>query len=480
MTDDLARLDATATAELVASGAASATEVVEAAICRVEEVDPEVNAFVVRQFDQARERAAGGLPDGPFRGVPFAWKDIGLTVAGEPYFAGSRFLRDHDNRATVTSYLAEKFLAAGLVSLGRTNVPEDGTIVTTEPLSFGPTRNPWNPEHSTGGSSGGSAAAVAAGMVPAAHGNDGGGSIRLPASECGIVGLKPSRGRVSQGPAIGSGWAGATIDGTLTRTVRDTAGLLDAIAGPMPGDPYVAPAPTRLYTDELGAPTGRLHIGAATSSDTTGTADPECVAAVEAVLEQLEAMGHHVEADARPPFDDAGFGPHYVTIVAAGVAHDVQMWGEWAGEEVPLDALEPHNAALEQIARTFSARDYVASVQWLEAYSRRVNDWWGDGWDLLVTPTIAELPPRLGEFKATPENPVAALMRCVPLIPFLSPFNVSGQPAVSLPLHQSRSGLPVGVQLVAAWGREDLLVRVGSALEDAMPWRGRTPAVHAS
>lgn len=476
---DLAHADATATAALVRRGEMSAAEVVEAAIARVEALDPEINAVVIKLFEEARERATGELPDGPFRGVPFLWKDIGLTVEGEPYFSGSRFLKDHDNRARVTSHVAHEYLDAGVVSLGRTNVPEDGTIVTTEPLSFGPTRNPWNLGHSTGGSSGGSAAAVASGMVPAAHANDGGGSIRLPASMCGLVGLKPSRGRISQGPAIGSSWAGATVEGTLTRTVRDSAGFLDVTSTPMPGDPFVAPAPERPFVEEAGAPVERLRIGVATSSEGIGAADPECVAAVESALAQLEAMGHHVDTDAKPPFDDPGFGPSYVTIVAAWVARDIQQWGEWVGEEVPLAGLEPHNAVLDQLARGYSATDYVASVQWLEAYTRRVSDWWADGWDLLVTPTVGELAPRLGEFAPEPENPAAALLRCVPLIPFLSPFNVSGQPAISLPLHQSATGLPVGVQLVGAWAREDLLLRVAASLEEAMPWADRTPPVFA-
>lgn len=479
---DLARLDATATAALVRTGEVSVAEVVDAAIARVEAVDPIVNAVVIKQFEQARARAAapGALPEGPFRGVPFLWKDLVLTIAGEPCYGGSRFLKDHDNRATVTSYLAQRFLDAGVVSLGRTNVPEDGTVVTTEPASFGPTRNPWDLDHSTGGSSGGSAAAVASLMVPAAHANDGGGSIRLPASECGLVGLKPSRGRVSMGPAKGATWAGATIEGTLTRTVRDTAGFLDVISGPMPGDPYVAPAPLRAFVEEVGAPVEPLRIGVATASTATGPADPECVAAVEVALTALEAMGHDVDTDARPPFDDPEFGARYVTIVAAWVAHDVKEWGRWAGEEVPLDALEPHNAVFCEIAKSFTASDYVASEQWLQAFTRRVNGWWAGGWDLLVTPTVGETPPRLGEFAPEADNPAAALMRCVPLIPFLSPFNVSGQPAISLPLHQTGSGLPVGVQLVAAWGREDLLLRVASALEDALPWADRTPKVFAT
>lgn len=477
--DDLADLDATATADLIGSGQASPAEVVDAAIERVESLNSNLNAVVVEQFDAARERATEPLPDGPFRGVPFLWKDIGITVAGEPLYMGSRFLKDHDHRATVTSHLARKFLDAGVVSLGRTNVPELGTLVSTEPLSFGPSRNPWDPEHSTGGSSGGSAAAVASRMVAAAHANDGGGSIRIPASECGLVGLKPSRGRVSMGPAVGDAWAGATIDGTLTRTVRDTAGFLDVISAPMPGDPYVAPAPRRPFSEEVGADAGRLRIGVATATAATGDAHPACVAAVDATLEVLEAMGHTVDPDAAPPFDEIDFGLRYAAVVGSWTARDVEQWGEWVGADVPLEILEPHNRALVEGGRALKATEYIASTQWLQGYTRRVAQWWADGWDLLVTPTLGEPPPRLGEFGPAPDNPAAALLRCVPIMPFLAAFNVTGQPAISLPLHQSAEGLPIGVQLVAAWGREDLLIRVAAALEDAIAWRDRRPPLYA-
>src|SRR3954447_24596091 len=255
---DLTWLDATGQAELVRTGEASPKELVEAAIARIEAVNPDLDAVIRTRFDEARSATGGELPDGPFRGVPILFKDLGCTVAGEPTAFGIGALKDMP--WPVTSYLAQQFPAAGFVPLGGTNVPECGTTVTTEPKSFPPARNPWNTEHSTGGSSGGSAAAVASGMVPLAHANDGGGSIRIPASECGLVGLKPTRARVSQGPDVGEGWAGATIDGVVTRSVRDTAAALDAISRPMPGDPYPAPALARPLTEELGAPVGRLRI----------------------------------------------------------------------------------------------------------------------------------------------------------------------------------------------------------------------------
>src|SRR5579863_4585882 len=256
---DTTWLDATAQAELVKSGEVSPKELTEAAIARIEAVNPRLDAVIRTRFDAARQEADSDLRGGPFRGVPILFKDLGCTVAGEPTAFGVGPMREV--AWPVTSYLAEQFRAAGFVALGRTNVPELGTTVTTEPKSFPPARNPWDPGHSTGGSSGGSAAAVAAGLVPVAHANDGGGSIRIPASECGLVGLKPTRGRVSQGPLTGEAWAGSTIDGAVARTVRDAAAVLDVIGKPMPGEPYYPPPLPRPLAQEVGASPGRLRIG---------------------------------------------------------------------------------------------------------------------------------------------------------------------------------------------------------------------------
>lgn len=477
-------LGATELVEAYRARRLSPVEVTRAILDRIARLNPSLNAFclvdeaaALADARAAEARWRDGVPAGPLDGVPVSIKDLVYT-RGWPTLRGS-LTSDPAGPWDFDGPAVARLRETGAVLLGKTTTPEIGWRGSTDSPLTGITRNPWRLDVTPGGSSGGAVAAVAAGLGPLAVGTDGGGSIRLPASMCGLVGLKPSRGRISQGPAIGSSWAGATVEGTLTRTVRDSAGFLDVTSTPMPGDPFVAPAPERPFVEEAGAPVERLRIGVATSSEGVGAADPECVAAVESALAQLEAMGHHVDTDAKPPFDDPGFGPSYVTIVAAWVARDIQQWGEWVGEEVPLAALEPHNAVLDQLARGYSATDYVASVQWLEAYTRRVNDWWADGWDLLVTPTVGELAPRLGEFAPEPENPAAALLRCVPLIPFLSPFNVSGQPAISLPLHQSATGLPVGVQLVGAWAREDLLLRVAASLEEAMPWADRTPPVFA-
>jgi len=468
-------LDATAQADLVRRGEVSPAELVAAAIARIEAVNPQLDAVIRTRFDQAKLEAAGGPPEGPFHGVPILFKDLGCVVAGEPTAFGLGPLRDL--AWPVTSYLAEQFRAAGFVPLGRTNVPEFGTTVTTEPRSFPAARNPWHPGHSAGGSSGGSAAAVASGMVPVAHGNDGGGSIRIPASECGLVGLKPTRGRVSQGPLIGEAWAGGTIDGAVTRTVRDAAGVLDVISARMPGEPYYPPPLPRPLAQEVGADPGRLRIGVL---DRPGGEqfldDPQCRAAVAAAARLLEALGHHVEESAPAAMFEPEFIGHFTAIIAADVEATFQAFEGLLGRPVGEDEIEPRNAAYRQAGRALGAVAYLQSRAWLGMWARRMADWWS-GHDLLVTPTLGAPPPELGWFTA--DGPQAEGPRIVSFIPYTAQFNMTGQPAVSLPLHAAPGGLPVGVQLVAGYGREDLLVRVASQLEQAAPWAGRRPRIHA-
>src|SRR6266849_8120036 len=296
MADELARLDATTQAELVRRREGTPRELVDAAIARIEKLNPALNAVITPLFDKARAQASSStLPDGPFCGVPFLLKDLGCHSSGDPYHEGMRFLRDVGWVEKDDTYTAAKLRAAGFVFLGKTNTPELGSLPTTEPQAYGPTRNPWDITRSTGGSSGGSAAAVASGMVPVAHGNDGGGSIRIPASECGLVGLKPTRGRVSQGPLIGEAWAGGTIDGAVTRTVRDAAGVLDVISARMPGEPYYPPPLPGPLANEVGADPGRLRIGVVDhAGDERFLDDPQCRAAVAATARLLESLGHHV------------------------------------------------------------------------------------------------------------------------------------------------------------------------------------------
>jgi amidase len=468
-------LDATAQADLVRRGELSSTELVEAAIARIEAVNPQLDAVIRTRFDQARREAGGILPDGPFRGVPILFKDLGCTVAGEVTAFGLGPLRAVP--WPVTSYLAEQFKAAGFVPLGRTNVPELGTTATTEARSFPPARNPWDPGHSTGGSSGGSAAAVASGMVPAAHANDGGGSIRIPASECGLVGLKPTRGRVSQGPLIGEAWAGGTIDGAVTRTVRDAAGILDVISARMPGEPYYAPPLRRPLAQEVGADPGRLRIGVL---DRPGSADylddPECRAAVAGAAGLLESLGHHVEESAPAAMFEPEFFGHFTVIIAADVEATLQAFETLSGQPIGDDEIELRNAAYRRAGKALGAVAYLQSRAWMGMWARRMADWW-TGYDLLLTPTLGAPPPGLGWFTAG--GPELEGRRVVSFIPYTAQFNMTGQPAVSLPLHWTPGGLPVGVQLVAAYGREHVLIQVASQLEQAAPWAQRRPQVHA-
>jgi amidase len=477
--DEIAKLDATGQAGLVRRGEVSAEELVRAAIERIEKLDPQLNAVIHRHFDRALAEVRTGLPDGPFRGVPFLLKDLGAGhVAGDPCHWGTRFLRDANYRAATTAYLVERFRAAGLVVVGRTNVPELGAWATTEPEAYGPTRNPWNPAHSSGGSSGGAAAATAAGLVPMAHASDGGGSIRNPASQCGLVGLKPTRGRISLGPDSGEQWAGLVSELAVTRSVRDTAALLDAVHGPRPGDPYTCIPPRRPYRDEVGAPTGRLRVGVVEGLADMGVAS-ECAAATAEAAHLLADLGHRVEAAWPPELLSGELTPHVVTIVTAHQARDVDRFSRLLGRELGPGDMDCDNWAITERGRGVDARQYLEAVEALHRFQRAMAAWWEGGFDLLVTPTITTPPPRLGELVPDPAEPLRGWMLTGLLLRFTAPFNATGQPAISLPLHSSAAGLPIGIQLAAAFGREDLLIRVASQLEEARPWAGRQPRIHA-
>jgi len=479
MTDELARLDAISSAELVRTRQVTPLELVDAAIARIEMLDPRLNAVVTRLFESAR-KVAEHAPEGPFRGVPFLLKDLQAYSAGDPHGGGMRALREARWAPDFDSHLVEKFRAAGLVVLGRTNVPELGLSITTEPLAFAACRNPWNPEHSTGGSSGGSAAAVASGMVPVAHANDGGGSIRIPASECGLVGLKPTRGRVSLGPDRGEDWGGFIADHVVSRSVRDSAALLDAVAGPMPGDPYAALLPARPFAREVGTDPGRLRIGLMPGAPAGAPpCHPECSEAVEAVGHLLESLGHRVELAHPPALDEhARMQSGFTAVVAASTARDLLKWGRLLGRTLGESDVEPGTWLLAHQGTELSASRYLLAVDDLALWARAVARWWTDGFDLLVTPTIGAPPPRLGTIGGPTTDLAERLERMLALMPFTPQFNVTGQPAVSLPLAWSNAGLPIGVQFVAAMHREDLLYRIASQLEAARPWAERLPPIH--
>jgi amidase len=476
---DLAALDATDQARLVRRGEVSPRELVEAAVARANAVGPSLNAIIHPRFAAAVAEADRPLPDGPFRGVPFVLKDLDGVAAGEPMHAGTRFLRDLGHVGAADSELVARFRAAGLVCLGRTNTPELGLVTTTEPEAYGPTRNPWDLERSTGGSSGGSAACVAAGIVPIGHAGDGGGSIRVPAAHCGLVGLKPSRGRSSMGPELGEAWSGLVTRLAVTRSVRDAAALLDATSGPGVGDPYWAPPPTRPYLEELGGPTTPLRIGwTASSFDGAVAVDDEVAAATRATAELVESCGHHVEEAAPGALADGAATGHFLVAFGAWVARELDRLAEATGAELDPAGFEAGTWAIAEGGRAVTATQYLAAIDGLHAVTRATVAWWLiDGYDLLLTPTVAELPPTLGQFGSTPEDPLHGLFRTVVPAAFTAPFNITGQPAISLPLHESAGGLPIGMQLVAAPGREDVLLAVAAQLEQAAPWAERRPAV---
>jgi len=486
MSDTLGDHDATGLASLVRAGEVTPTELVDAAIDRIEAVDPQLNAVIHRRFDRARDEAARMAPGvaarAPFAGVPFLVKDITCHQAGEPFHEGMRFLRDRQWRAGHDSFLAARFRAAGLITVGRTNTPELGIVPTTEPAAYGATRNPWDRARSPGGSSGGSAAAVAAGLVPAAHANDGGGSIRIPASACGLVGLKPSRGRTSLGPDA-SFTALVVCEHVLTRTVRDCAAFLDAVAGPMPGDPYTAPAPVRPWRDEVGADPGPLRVGLLTAAPGgLAVVHPDCVTAAQNAARLLETLGHRVEVSHPAALDRPDWAPHFISLWAAGVALGLDGWSAATGDPIGADDVEPLTWALAELARALPTPALLRSLDWLMKTTRLVAEWWEPpdattGFDLLLTPTLAEPPVLLGTFDSPPDNPLAGFMRAAAFTPFTPPFNVTGQPAISLPLAWTADGLPIGVQLVAAYGREDVLLRVAAQLEDTAPWFNRCPPI---
>ena len=467
-------MDATDQAALVAKGEVTPGDLLEAAIERIEQSNPALNAVVIEWFDHARSVAADPyLPQGPFRGVPFLLKDLYTSFAGQTLSNGNMALKAAGKIDTADTTLVARFKAAGLVIAGRTNSPEMGSLPTTQPVAWGATRNPWALERTPGGSSGGAAAAVAVGMVPFANASDGGGSIRIPASCCGLVGLKPSQGRTTVGPARAE--VGLGVELCVSRTVRDTAGLLDAVRGPGIGDTVIAQAPEHPYVDEVGADPGRLRIGLLDAHPRGHFVHEDCLSAVRAAASTLEGLGHTVEPAWPACLADTTLPENFMTLWATQMAIAAREFGATLGREMTADDIEPVNWVLVDGAQRLTAVDHAAAQAAAWAFRRKLQQWWADGWDLLLTPTLAEPPPPLTEFENNPEHPTAPMRRAGQFAAFTPPFNVSGQPAISLPLHRNADGLPIGTQLVAAYGREDILIRVASQLESAHAWSAHHP-----
>jgi len=467
--EELACMDATALAELVRKKELQPLELVEAAVCRIERLNPTLNAVVTPMYDLAREAASARLPEGPFRGVPFLLKDMLASFAGVRMTLGSKLLKDfvpdHDSELVV------RLKRAGLIMLGKTNSPEFGILPTTEPQLFGPSRNPWDTDRTTGGSSGGSAAAVAAGMVPMAHANDGGGSIRIPASCCGVFGLKPTRARNPLGPDFGDLFGGLVAEHAVTRSVRDSAALLDATSGPDAGDPYWAPPPKRPFIQEVGADPGILRIAVTTKATTGAPVHADCVLAVREAAQLCAELGHQVdESDLK--IDGQLILHAFGVLWSAGCTSTLQALG--AGR----DQVEPLTWALNEMGGHYSAADYIMAVQTLQRVSREIARLFSD-YDALLTPTLAEPPVLLGSFDSPTDNPLAGFHRSGLFAPFTPLANITGQPAMSIPLFWNADHLPVGTHFVGRFGDEGTLFRLAAQLEQARPWVNRRPPVCA-
>jgi amidase len=467
---DLADLDCVALAELVRTKRASPLELCDAAIARIERKNPALNAVITPMFERARAEAKKPAGDGPFAGVPYLLKDLMASCAGVPLTSGSRLLADfvpsHD------SVLVTRLRRAGFIFLGKTNVPEFGFLPTTEPELHGPTKNPWDLGRSPGGSSGGSAAAVAARMVPAAHASDGGGSIRVPASACGLFGMKPTRGRISLGPDVGDVMGGLVVEHAVTRSVRDSAHILDATFGPAPGDPYFAPPPSRPYASEVGAPPGKLRIAFSKKNPGAMPVHADAESAMLSAAKLASELGHEVlERDLELPGDL--FLQAFSVLWTGGAAMTLDGLSLLTGRQATPELVEPLTWALAGAGRSRTAAEYMLSLAFLQRVSREIARFMKDV-DVFLTPTLAEPPLPLGSFDCK-DSPLEAMFRAGAYVPFTPIQNATGQPAMNVPLYWNDAGLPIGVQFVGRYGDEATLFRLAGQLEEARPWANRRP-----
>jgi amidase len=478
VTSELARTDAVGLAELIRDGDLSPVELIDDTIDRIERLNPQINAVIHPEFERAREAAAtDNIPNGPFRGVPMLIKDLWPAEKGQPFHQGVKGLKAAGYRADLDANIVVAYRKAGFLSLGRTNTPEMGLAATTEPLAYGPTHNPWDLDRGPGGSSGGAAAAVAAGMLPTANASDGGGSIRIPAAMCGLVGLKPSRGRVSMGP-LSEEW-GNSVQHVVCHTVRDSAAILDATAYPFPGDGVIAPAPSAPFASFVERDPEPLRIGALDRSIRDGIdIDPEVAGAVRAAADLLQGLGHDVIDDSPAALDDQELMASYGNQAVAAVATSLERFAEWIGRELTEDDVEPATWVLAERGRKLSAVDATLAAGQAMKFRHQMADWWDQSADLLLAPTCLRPAPLLGESRGPADNPYANVHVTLAYSTLTAPFNTTGQPAISLPLAHTESGLPIGIQLIAAYGREDLLLRIAGQLERAVPWADQRAPMH--
>jgi amidase len=493
---DYDKYDGLGLAELVRKKEIKPADLVEEAISRIERLNPQLNVVIYKMYELARKAVDGDLPDGPFKGVPFLMKDILMAYAGVPLTNGSRFFKDfvpdHD------SELVRRFKAAGVVVLGKTNLPEFGLVPITEPELFGPTNNPWDLSRTPGGSSGGSAAAVAARIVPLAHGSDGGGSIRIPASCCGLFGLKPTRGRNPMGPDFGEAWRGLVCDHVLTRSVRDSAAMLDATAGPDIGALYYTMPPVRPFLNEVGTDPGRLRIAFTWKPFLGASVHKDCVKGLEATAKLCQDLGHEV-VEATPQIDGRVFAKAFLTVVCVETRATIEEAQVLLNRRASFKDFEPSTWVLGLLGKQCRAPEFSRSLNMAQLIARQIGEFF-ERYDVMLTPTLA-MPP-LVKGALQPKGIQAVVMKLLgslnagqlintlsgidvlaehvfEFMPYTPLFNVTGQPAMSVPLYWNDDGLPIGMQFVGRYGDEATLFRLASQLEKAKPWAQRIPLICA-
>ncbi len=470
---DYASYDALGLAGLVAKKQVTPQELLDAVRQRVEALNPKLNAFCALFFEKAEAQIKQGLPAGPFRGVPFALKDLGQYLAGTVTTAGSRVWKD--NVAAADSTLVARYKQAGLVIFGKTNSPELGLTTTTESVLFGKTHNPWNLEHTSGGSSGGSSAAVAARILPAAHASDGGGSIRIPASCCGLFGLKPTRGRVPMGPGQFEGWNGCSQHHVVTISVRDSAALLDATTGAELGSPFFSPTPARPFLKEVGADPGKLRIALVLDTPIGTPLDPECKEAALAAAKLCESLGHKVE-EAKLPIDGPAMRQAFLTVLTVSLARTLEDAAATLGRAVTEKDVEPVTWAMMQQGRNASPIAYSRGIATMHQVGLAIAKF-QQTYDVILSPTLAKPPVKLGVLSLSPESIPVFSKEVAEFGPYTALYNVTGQPSMSVPLHWTPQGLPVGTMFSGRFGDDATLLRLAAQLEQARPWAGHKPAL---
>ena len=460
-------------AALIAKREISALELLNAVRSRLEAANPKLNATAQVFFDKAEAQIKQGLAAGPFKGVPFVLKDLGQQLAGTITTYGSRVFKD--NTPDFDSTLVTRYKQAGLVIFAKTTSPEFGLTTTTESVLFGKTRNPWNLERTSGGSSGGSSALVASRVVPMAHGSDGGGSIRIPASCCGLFGLKPTRGRVPVGPTQFEGWNGCSHHHALTISVRDSAALLDATGGAEPGSPYFSPPPSRPFIKEVGADPGKLRIALAIATPAGTPLDPECSKAATDAAKLCESLGHRVE-EAQPPIEDGWMRNAFLTVLRVSLARTLDDAARPLGRPVTEKDVEAVTWLMAQAGRSVNVIAYSRAIATMHQVGLAMARF-QEKYDVILSPTLARPPVPLGVLSLSPADVAQYTKDVTEFGPYTAIYNVTGQPSMSVPLHWSADGLPIGVMFSARFGDDAMLFRLAAQLEKAKPWAGRRPTV---